>query len=182
MGDAGQRERTYGEIQTRLWTAGAAIKEVHMRLAAVLAIAAVAAVIPGGAAQAGGTGYGLRAKCVETTNPHGQNIPPAGYTTAPGTNPNSGQNDDGFYLLTTNTGAGNVFVLDNGSGHVFGPFPAGTKIKYTQNPGGKVEQQNIGSTNGQAGAVLWHLKGKGDAFVFSTDNVKVPCRVSPPPR
>jgi hypothetical protein len=154
-----------------------------MRLASVLALAAVAAVIPAGAAQAGGSGGGgLRAKCVETVNPHGQNIPPAGYTTAPGTNPRSGQNDDGFYRLTTNTGGGSIFVLDGGSGKVFGPFPSGTNIKYTQSPGATPSQTKIGSTSGQSDAVAWHIKGTGDAFAFSTDNVRVPCRVSPPPR
>ena len=123
-----------------------------------------------------------RATCTETTNPHGQNTPPAGYTTSPGTNPNSGQNPDGFYLLGTDTGRDRIWVLDNGSGKVFGPFAPGTKIKYTQAPGKKPSQKKIGSTNGQAGAVQWHITGKGDAFAFSRDGVKVPCRVPPPPK
>ncbi len=129
-----------------------------------------------------GTADAHRATCTETTNPHGQNTPPAGYTTEPGTNPNSGQNPDGFYLLGTDTGRDKIWVLDKGSGKVFGPFAPGTKIKYTQSPGAKPSQKKIGSTNGQAGAVQWHIKGKGDAFAFSRDGVKVPCRVPPPPK
>ena len=129
-----------------------------------------------------GTADAHRAACKETTNPHGQNVPPAGYTTSPGTNPRSGQNPDGFYVLGTDTGRDKVWVLDDGSGTVFGPFAPGTKIKYTQRPGGKPEQKKIGSTNGQAGAVQWHIFGTGDAWAFSRDKVKVPCRVSPPPR
>ena len=129
-----------------------------------------------------GTADAHRATCKETTNPHGQNVPPAGHTTEPGTNPRSGQNPDGFYKLGTDTGRDKVWVLDDGSGTVFGPFKPGTKIKYTQRPGGKPQQKKIGSTNGQAGAVSWHIFGTGDAFAFSRDGVKVPCRVSPPPR
>jgi hypothetical protein len=121
-----------------------------------------------------------RATCVETTNPHGQNVPPAGSTTLPG--PKGGQNDDGFYLLGTNTGVSQVFVKDGGSGTVFGPFAPGTKIKYTQAPGGTPSQKKIGSTNGQAGAVQYHITGTGDAFAFSDDNVLVPCLVPPPPK
>ena len=62
--------------------------------------------------------------CTETTNPHGQTIPPAGSTTLPG--PNGGQNEDGFYLISSNTGV-DVFVEDLGSGTIFGPFPVGRR-------------------------------------------------------
>ena len=54
------------------------------------------------------------ALCQEWVNPHGQNVPPAGQT-PPGTNPRSGQNPDGFYLIG-NPGGGDVFVVDQGSG------------------------------------------------------------------
>jgi hypothetical protein len=119
--------------------------------------------------------------CVETTNPHGKTIPPAGQT-PPGTNPKSGQNPDGFYEIGTETGEGEVFVEDGGSGTIFGPYPPGTKIKYTQAPGGTPEEKKIGSTTGQAGAVLVHITGTGDAFVFSSNGVRVPCLVPPPPK
>ena len=46
------------------------------------------------------TAMAMHATCTETVNPHGINVPPAGWSTAPGTNPNSGINDDGFFLLT----------------------------------------------------------------------------------
>ena len=46
--------------------------------------------------------------CVESVNPHGQNTPPAGSTTLPG--PNGGQNDDGFYKISSDVGT-NVFVV-----------------------------------------------------------------------
>ena len=145
-------------------------------------IAIVAALVSIGAAlMFAGTAQAHHAACTETTNPHGQNVPPAGSTTLPG--PRGGQNEDGFYLLTSDTGV-DVFVLDEGSGTVFGPFPSGTKIKYTQAPGATPSQKKIGSTNGQAGAVKYHITGTGDAFVFPTGepNRAVPCRVPPPPK
>jgi hypothetical protein len=147
------------------------------RLASRVALASIGATLLfAGVAQA------HRATCTETTNPHGQNVPPAGSTTLPG--PKGGQNEDGFYLLGTNTGdpGSPVFVLDNGSGTVFGPFAPGTKIKYTQAPGADPSQKKIGSNQGQAGAVQYHITGTGDAYAFSDDHVLVPCLVPPPPK
>jgi hypothetical protein len=119
--------------------------------------------------------------CTETTNPHGKNVPPAGSTTLPGRK--GGQNEDGFYRISSDTGVA-VFVKDLGSGTIFGPFPSGTKIKYTQAPGGTPSSKKIGSTNGQAGAVQVHITGTGDAFVFPTGEPQhgVSCLVPPPPK
>ena len=148
-----------------------------MRRAIVLPVAALAALACAGTADA------HRASCTETTNPHGQNVPPAGYTTSPGTNPRSGQNDDGFYVLGTDTGRDKIRVLDAGSGTVFGPFAVGTKIKYTQRPGGKPEQKKIGSTNGQAGAVSVHITGTGDFQIVPVGGgTTQTCLVPPPPK
>jgi hypothetical protein len=146
------------------------------RVAVVMALASIGVVLSAGTAQA------HRAACTETTNPHGQNTPPAGSTTLPG--PNGGQNEDGFYLLTTSPQAVSVFVVDNGSGTVFGPFPSGTKIKYTQAPGATPSSTKIGSTTGQAGAVQYHITGTGDALVFPTGepNHGTLCKVPPPPK
>ena len=119
--------------------------------------------------------------CTETTNPHGQNTPPAGSTTLPG--PRGGQNEDGFYLIGSNTGK-DVFVKDLGSGTIFGPFDSGTKIKYTQAPGATPSSKKIGSTSGQAGAVKYHITGTGDALVFPVGepNHGALCKVPPPPK
>src|SRR5256885_9477170 len=112
------------------------------RVATVIALASIGAMLSfAGAAQA------HQGICTETTNPHGQNVPPAGSTTLPG--PNGGQNEDGFYLLTSSPEARPIFVVDSGSGTVFGPFDSGTKVKYTQAPGATPSQKTIGSTNGQ---------------------------------
>jgi hypothetical protein len=119
--------------------------------------------------------------CEESVNPHGQNVPPAGSTTAPGTNPNSGQNDDGFYVVSSNVGT-DVFVVDLGSGTVFGPFASGTVVKYTQAPGATPSETTIGSDTGQAGAVEVHITGTGDMGVRSIDGNTVDCLVPPPPK
>jgi hypothetical protein len=145
------------------------------RIAVVTALASIATVLFAGTAQAH-EGF-----CIETTNPHGQTVPPAGSTTMPG--PRGGQNEDGFYRIGSDTGKA-VNVKDTGSGTVFGPFPSGTKIKYTEAPGGTPSIKEIGSTNGQAGAVQYHITGTGDAFVFPTGELQngVFCRVPPPPK
>ncbi len=119
-------------------------------------------------------------QCVEYVNPHGQTIPPAGLT-PPGTNPNGGENPDGFYQVGDPTNPTEVFVIDLGSGTTFGPYPAGTAIKYTQAPGKTPSEEKIGSTNGQAGAVLVHITGTGDFQIVQGDSTQT-CLVPPPPK
>jgi hypothetical protein len=126
------------------------------------------------------------AVCRPTVNPHGQHIP-----NAPG-NGGQGQNQDGFYQLLASDlvwpkDSLQVFVTDSGSGTVFGPFPVGTNIKYTQAPGATPVAKPIGSSRGSAGAVSWHITGKGDALVTAVDgsgntSAPVSCRVPPPPK
>src|SRR4051812_40582959 len=144
------------------------------RVATVMALASIAAVgLFAGAAQA------HQGICTETTNPHGQNVPPAGSTTLPG--PNGGQNEDGFYLISSNTGV-NVFVVDQGTGTTFGPYPSGTVVKYTEANGATPSVKSIGSTEGQAGAVLVHIQGQGDMGVRTSDSGVLSCLVPPPPK
>jgi len=116
--------------------------------------------------------------CVEYVNPHGKTIPPAGLT-PPGTNPKGGENPDGFYLLP-GTSAQEVTVTDLGSGTSW-TFAGGSVIKYTQAPGGTPGTKTIGSTTGQAGAVLVHITGTGD-FQITLGNVTQTCLVPPPPK
>jgi len=126
--------------------------------------------------------------CIESTNPHGQHIPPAGSTTPPGSK--GGQNEDGFYRLLAHDLLDpdpDVYLLDTGSGTVFGPFVSGITIKYTQAPGVKPRMKKMGSVHGQAGAVAFHIKGTGDAAVYAVDasgnqSDPVSCLVPPPPK
>ncbi len=123
------------------------------------------------------------AACAASTNPHGQAVPPAGQKSP-------GQNEDGFYVLTSADvldPSADIFVVDSGSGTVFGPFASGTTIMYTEAPGATPSSKTIGSTNGQAGAVAWHITGTGDMQVYAVDDsgnqsATVVCLVPPPPK
>ena len=52
----------------------------------------------------------LACECEEWVNPHGENVPPAGWSTEPGTNPNSGKNPDGFYRIKSITQPGEIEI------------------------------------------------------------------------
>ena len=126
-----------------------------------------------------------RAACIETINPHGLKIPPAGKTTLPG--PRGGDNEDGFYELFARDLSGIVsLVISDAFGS--GPFAVspGDKVKITEAPGGIPSSKPMGSTNGQAGAIATHITLLGDAILTATDgagNVTVvSCLVPPPPK
>jgi hypothetical protein len=144
------------------------------------AVDAVSTAVGGGGVQtAADDQYG--GPCVEYVNPHGKVIPPAGLT-PPGTNPNGGENPDGFYLIGDTGNQSSVFVTDLGSGTTFGPYPAGTVIKYTQAPGKTPSEQKIGSDTGQAGAVTVHITGTGDFSITQQGSSTQTCLVPPPPK
>lgn len=102
-----------------------------------------------------------------------------------GSNPKSGQNPDGFYELQATDIVDpdpQVFLLDTGSGTVFGPFSSGTRVKYTQAGGATPGQKPMGN-----GAVQWHITGTGDAAVYGVDasgntSPHVACLVPSPPK
>lgn len=120
--------------------------------------------------------------CLETVNPHGKNIPRAGQKSP-------GQNEDGFYQLRAVDNMDpdpQIFVSDvNGSGP-FGPFSAGDNIKLTEAPGTTPGMKSMGSSNGQAGAVMAHIKLTGDAVITALDaagnSASTMCLVPPPPK
>ena len=143
----------------------------RLLLASVLAVAPAIAIASPAAAH--------QPACVESVNPHGQTTPPAGSTTLPG--PRGGQNEDGFYEISSDTGV-SVFVVDQGSGTTFGPYPSGSTVKYTQAPGATPNEKDIGSENGQAGAVITHITGTGDMGVRTADSGVISCLVPPPPK
>lgn len=115
--------------------------------------------------------------CLEGVNPSSKKVPHA---------PGTGQNEDGFYKLTTTDTVDpdpEIFVVDNGSGMVFGPFVSDTIIKYTEDPDAVPEQKSIVGPNS---AVAVHIIGTGDAAVFAVDASgneaqAVSCLVPPPP-
>ncbi|TNM48319.1 HYR domain-containing protein [Nocardioides albidus] len=115
--------------------------------------------------------------CAESTNPGG-NVPKAGDTRP---NP-QGQNQDGFYRLDATDIVDtdpDVYLRDTGSGHVWGPFASGQRIKYTEAASGPSQKQ-LGDSD------IVHLTGTGDAELYAEDfsgNVSAPvaCLVPAPP-
>ncbi len=117
--------------------------------------------------------------CVEGVNPGGK-VPKA-----PG-NGGQGQNQDGFYQLNATDAVWpasgiSMYVVDTGSGAVFGPFAVGTNIKYTEANGATPSQEPM------SGAVAWHIKGQGDMAIYAVDgsgnvSTSVACLVPPPPK
>jgi hypothetical protein len=111
------------------------------------------------------------AACSPTTNPSGNNIPPA-------------SNEDGFFVLTATDAVDpnpEIFIHDSASSFVAGPFASGTTIKLIQSPGGKP------SVSPGTGAIDWRVRLNGDALLFAEDasgNVAGPisCLVPPPPK
>ncbi len=105
------------------------------------------------------------AACLPGPNPHGKHIPPAGNSSLPG--PKGGQNEDGFYDLMAEDAVDpnpQVFAVDEGTDHVFGPYPAGTIVKWTQAPGAPPAEKKMGSDKGKAGAVDYHLGARATCW------------------
>jgi hypothetical protein len=113
--------------------------------------------------------------CEQTTNPSGRKVPPAGGK--PGK-----QNPDGFYLLTAADNVDqdlDIFLIDDASGAVFGPFDSGTRIKLVQAPGATPRIKP------GVGVIDWRIRIQGDATLSVTDEAgnltEVSCLVPPPP-
>jgi hypothetical protein len=118
------------------------------------------------------------AACVEGTNPSGKNVPKSGTTAG-----NSGQNPDGFYVLSgsDNVGVASIVIKDSGSSFVSNPFNSGDTVKITQAPGAKPSDSRPGP-----GVITSQLKLKGDAILVVTDTsgntTQVTCLVAPKPK
>ncbi|MFC1969266.1 hypothetical protein ACFLVF_02115 [Chloroflexota bacterium] len=133
--------------------------------------------------------------CVETVNPHGKNVPPAGKTTLPGSK--GGQNEDGFYQLfaknrpcpDTYPTLPEIWITWKGAEpkQRFGPFTSGDRVKITEAPGAPPSMKKIGSCKGKAGAVKAHITLPSDPVIIAIDaagNVAKcgKCLVPPPPK
>ena len=114
--------------------------------------------------------------CKETVNPHGQNVPPADRPRCPVQRAASTMTAS----MRSEPTAHAVILMDT-DGNVFGVFPSGTKVKYTEANGAEPSVKKIGSENGQAGAVDFHITGTGDLVVVAAEE-PVTCPVPPPPK
>ncbi len=123
--------------------------------------------------------------CVESVNPHGAKIPPAGKTTLPG--PKGGQNEDGFYQLLgfdAEDGTAPLFVSNASGSVVFGPFASGSTVKITEDDEAVPTSKPMGGVNS---AVAAHIIIDSDAFIFAVDSFGalspiIACLVPEPPK
>lgn len=121
--------------------------------------------------------------CLPTVNPHGRSEPQA---------PGSGMNEDGFYIFGTAAigDAEQVYIRDDVSGAVFGPFDDGTRIKWVQAKGAEPRITEMGGNNGNgaggATAVDYQIRAQGDAEALFVDeqgvDVSATCLVPPFPK
>jgi hypothetical protein len=127
--------------------------------------------------------------CEESVNPAGKNIPPAGKTTLPGSK--GGQNEDGFYQLLAEDNCDpepDIFVGYIGSDPMllFGPFESGVVVKVTEASGAAPSCKKMGSAEGQAGAVAYHITLPSDPVIYAVDAsgnmVRCQCLVPAPPK
>ncbi len=127
--------------------------------------------------------------CMETVNPSGNNTP-----AAPG-NGGQGQNQDGFYTFGAKTlsGPAEVWIEDDGTGTIFGPFPSGVRVKYIEANGATPSITPMGGNNGNGGgngnggnSVDYQIRGQGDALAVHFDEdgnkIQVSCLVPPFPQ
>jgi len=96
--------------------------------------------------------------CRQAPNPSGKKIPGSGQRSVP--------NPDGFWqLLAKDNCDANalIYVYDNASDFVAGPYHSGDVVKLSQNPGG--------SPTAQPGKppIVSHIHLNGDALIYATD-------------
>lgn len=123
--------------------------------------------------------------CVESVNPHGNNIPGENRSDNA---VSKGKNPDGFYQILSEDicdAEPEIYVGTSDNPRIFGPLTSGIVIKFTEAPGAKPSMKKIGSANGQAGAVTWHITLPADPVITVIDdagNVTVctDCLVPPP--
>ena len=76
-------------------------------------------------------------------------------------------------------GTGEAIGLLSNSGTSARP----TKVKYTEANGAEPSVKKIGSDNGQADAIDFHITGTGDLVVVPVDGgASATCPVPPPPK
>lgn len=126
--------------------------------------------------------------CVETVNPHGKNVPD-GKAKGKG----KGVNPDGFYKICVtddNDPNPQLFVGTEDDPLLFELLELDEEgcivIKFTEAPGATPSMKKIGSSNGQAGAVTWHITLPGEPVVTAIDasgnEASCTCLVPPPPK
>lgn len=125
--------------------------------------------------------------CVESVNPHGNTIP--GEDRDNNGKGKNNVNPDGFYEITATDicdAEPDIYIGTVDDPYMFGPFLSGVVVKFTDAPGAEPQMKKIGSTDGQADAVKYHITLPGDPIVTVVDNsgniaTCTNCLVPPPP-
>ena len=125
--------------------------------------------------------------CEEAVNPHGENIPGEKRSNNAKT---KAKNQDGFYQLFAEDNCylePEIYVGTTDQPMLLGSFKSGVVIKFTEAPGADPSCKKIGSSNGQAGAVAWHITLPCDPVVTAVDasgNISTcaGCLVPPSPK
>jgi hypothetical protein len=103
-------------------------------------------------------------ECVEAANPNGEKTPA-------GKGKGTGQNPDGFYqLFAYDICDPNpvIYIGTESDPYLFGPFESGITVKITE-ANGTPQCKPIGSANGEAGAVEYHIILPADPYVTVVD-------------
>jgi hypothetical protein len=106
-------------------------------------------------------------ECVESTNPSGKETP-----TGQGKGKGMGQNPSGFYQLFTEDICDPnplIYIGAESDPYLFGPFESGIVVKFTEAPGAAPECKPIGSVNGKAETVEYHVTLPADPYVTVVD-------------
>ena len=104
-------------------------------------------------------------ECVETTNPNGKKTPA-------GKGKGMGRNPDGFYQLFAEDICDPnpvIYMGTESDPYLFGPFESGIVVKITEDPDAVPECKPIGSANGEADAVAYHVILPADPYVTVVD-------------
>jgi len=126
-------------------------------------------------------------------NPHGKNIPGKNRTK---NGPTPGKNPDGFYEICVEDICDEFpvmyvgteeFIVGVSDPEDFFVLEGCVVIKFTEAPGAAPSCKKIGSSNGQAGAVTWHITLPTDPVITAVDlsgntTVCYDCLVPPPPK
>ncbi|MFC1917843.1 PKD domain-containing protein [Chloroflexota bacterium] len=125
--------------------------------------------------------------CVEGVNPHGNIVP--GKERGKNGKDKPNVNPDGFYQLLAEDNCDpspEIYIGTEDDPYMFGPFESGIVIKFTEAPGADPDIKKIGSSNGAADAVTWHITLPSEPIVtvvdaYGNETVCDGCLVPPPP-
>jgi hypothetical protein len=130
----------------------------------------------------------LLGECIESVNPHGNNIP--GENRGKNGKPKNNKNPDGFYELAfiarDNCDPEPQIWIGTADNPMMFLIEPGIVVKFTESDDAEPEMKKIGSANGQAGAVTWHIILPSDPVISAVDasgNIVScgECLVPPPP-